>query len=85
MDGFAIVMFGGVGAVTLILWLLGRSSPGSGTDSVGLQSAREIEERRTTLEIEDDEQVREALAALRERRAKRTGQMEPRPNTENED
>ena len=71
MDGFAIVMFGGVGVVALALWLIGKSSPGNGSENVGLRSAREIEERRTELEIEDDVQVREALEALRARRAAR--------------
>lgn len=71
MDGFALVMVGGVGAILLILWLIGRSSPGNGTETVGLRTAREIEERRTALEIEDDQQVREALATLRARRAER--------------
>jgi len=71
VDGFAIVMFGGVGVVALALWLIGKSSPGNGTENVGLRSAREIEELRTELEIEDDAQVREALQALRARRAAR--------------
>ena len=69
-------MVGGVGAVLLVLWLIGLKSPGSGAENVGLQSAREIEERRTTLEIEDDEQVREALAALRARRERREAATE---------
>lgn len=63
-------MLGGVGAVVLILWLIGRHAPGSGADRLGLD-AREIEERRTALEIEDEMQVREALAELRARRAAR--------------
>lgn len=64
-------MLGGVGALLGVLWVIGRNSPGTGTDNVGLESGREIEERRTALELEDDEQVRAALAALRERRAVR--------------
>ncbi len=71
MDGFALLMVGGVGAIGLLLWLVGRASPGNGTETVGLRTAREIEERRTALELEDDAQVREALAQLRARRAER--------------
>lgn len=76
VDGFALVMVGGVGAILLVLWLIGRATPGDGTETVGLRSAREIEERRTSLEIEDDEQVREALADLRARRAAREAEEE---------
>lgn len=76
MDGFALVMVGGVGAILLVLWLIGKSTPGTGTETVGLRSAREIEESRTSLEIEDDEQVREALANLRARRAAREADEE---------
>jgi len=76
VDGFALVMVGGVGAILLVLWLIGRATPGDGTETVGLRSAREIEERRTSLEIEDDEQVREALANLRARRAAREAEEE---------
>ncbi len=71
MDGFALLMVGGVGAILLVLWLIGRATPGNGTESAGLRSAREIEETRTALEIEDDAQVHEALANLRARRAAR--------------
>ena len=55
--------------VVALLWLVGRSQP-QGSEKLGLD-ARAIEERRTMLEIEDEEQVREALAALRARRSAR--------------
>lgn len=70
-------MLGGIGSIIGVLWLIGRSSPGTGAERLGLDSARQIEERRTALEIEDDEQVREALAALRERRAVREADSGP--------
>ena len=70
MDGFTLLMFGGVGVIVLILWILGKAAPGNGSEQLGL-SSREIEERRTMLEIEDEEQVRQALTALRARRAAR--------------
>jgi hypothetical protein len=70
MDGFALVMFGVVGAVVIVLWFLGKSDSVHNSQRLSLD-AREIEERRTMLEIEDEEQVREALASLRARRAER--------------
>lgn len=70
MDGFTLLMLGGVGALVGILWIIGRTAPGTGAENLGLD-AREIEERRTALEIEDEIQVREALAELRARRAER--------------
>lgn len=70
MDGFTLVMLGGVGAVVLVLWLVGKSATADHSQRLGMD-ARQIEERRTMLEIEDEQQVREALAALRARRAER--------------
>lgn len=70
MDGFTLVMLGGVGAIVLVLWVIGTRAPGSGAENLGLD-AREIEERRVSLEIEDEIQVREALAELRAKRAAR--------------
>jgi hypothetical protein len=70
-------MFGAVGTVVGLLWLVGRSNP-SGSENLGLDS-RQIEERRTMLEIEDEEQVREALANLRSRRAAREAQSNSTP------
>ena len=78
MDGFTLVMLGGVGAVVLILWLIGKSDSVTNSQRLGLD-AREIEERRTMLEIEDEEQVREALAELRARRAAREASARQAP------
>ncbi len=72
MDGFTLVLIGGIAAVVGLLWLVGRSDAIEGSDRLGLD-ARKIEERRTALEMEDDEQVHAALAQLRERRAMREG------------
>lgn len=76
MDGFALVMMGVVGAIGAILWFLGKSDSVHNSQRLSLD-AREIEERRTMLEIEDEEQVREALAALRARRAARESSGQP--------
>ena len=70
VDGFAVGMLVAVGAVLLVLWLIGTRTPGTGSERLGLD-AREIEERRISLELEDEMQVREALAELRARRAER--------------
>ena len=76
MDGFALVMMGAVGAIVIVLWFLGRSDSVHNSQRLTLD-AREIEERRTMLEIEDEEQVREALATLRARRAAREASEQP--------
>lgn len=68
MDPFAIVILGGLVAVGLWMWLIGRQNPGSGMDALGLRSAREITETREALEAEDLEQMLEAHNARRRRR-----------------
>jgi hypothetical protein len=68
VDPFAIVLFGGLAALILAVWLLGKYYPGSGLEQVGLKSAREISESREALEAEDLEQM---LAAHNERRRAR--------------
>lgn len=68
MDAFAIVLLGAVAALILWVWLLGRYSPGSGLEQLGLRSAREITEDREALEAEDLSQM---LAAHNERRRRR--------------
>ena len=80
MDGFTLLIFGGVGAILLVLWIVGKAAPGNGSEQLGL-NAREIEERRIMLELEDDEQVREALESIRSRRAARES-GEPLPETD---
>ena len=68
MDAFAIVLLGGLAALILWVWLLGRYFPGSGMEQLGLRSAREITEDREALEAEDLNQM---LAAHNERRRRR--------------
>ena len=63
MDPFTLVVVGGLAAVVLIFWLLGTYYPGSGLEQLGLQSARELAERREELEAEDLCQMLRALGA----------------------
>jgi hypothetical protein len=68
VDSFAVVVLGGIAALVLVVWLLGRYYPGSGLEELGLRSAREITETREALEAEDLEQM---LAAHNARRRAR--------------
>jgi len=68
VDSFTLVVVGGLGALVLVFWLLGRYYPGSGLEQLGLQSARELTERREELEAEDLDQM---LRAHNERRRSR--------------
>lgn len=68
MDPFALVLLGGLAALILWVWLLGRYYPGSGLEQLGLKSAREISETRESLEAEDLDQM---LAAHNARRRAR--------------
>ena len=68
VDPFTLVVVGGLGALVLVFWLLGRYYPGSGLEQLGLSSARELAERREALEAEDLDQM---LAAHNERRRAR--------------
>jgi len=61
-------VIGGLVAVGIVFWLLGRYYPGSGLEQVGLRSARELAERREELDAEDLDQM---LAAHNERRRAR--------------
>ena len=72
VDPFAVVILGGIAAVILSVWLLGKFYPGSGMEQLGLRSAREISETREQLEAEDLDQM---LAAHNARRRAR-GQSE---------
>ena len=56
MDGFAVVVVVGLGALALIFWLLGAYYPGSGLEQLDLQPARELAERREELDAEDLDQ-----------------------------
>lgn len=72
MDPFTLVVVGGLAALVLVFWLLGRYYPGSGLEQVGLRSARELAERREALEAEDLDQM---LAAHNQRKRAR-GEVE---------
>jgi hypothetical protein len=68
VDPFALVLLGGLAALILWIWLLGKYNPGSGLEQLGLRSAREITETREALDAEDLEQM---LAAHNARRRAR--------------
>jgi hypothetical protein len=68
VDAFAIVLLGGIAALVLWVWLLGKYFPGTGVEQLGLRSARQITEDREALEAEDLSQM---LAAHNERRRRR--------------
>jgi hypothetical protein len=68
VDSFTLVVFGGLAVLVLVLWLIGRYYPGSGLEQLGLQSARQLTEKREALEAEDLDQM---LRAHNERRRAR--------------
>jgi hypothetical protein len=68
VDPFTLVVVAGLVALVLVFWLLGRYYPGSGLEQLGLQSARELAERREALEAEDLDQM---LRAHNERKRSR--------------
>ncbi len=67
MDGFALVMFGGIGAIVLVLYLIGRFYPGSGADVLDW-NPRDLHERKLAAEAEDLDQMLEARNARRRAR-----------------
>jgi len=68
VDSFTVVVVGGLAAILLVFWIIGRYYPGSGIEQLGLRSARELQERREALDAEDLDQM---LAAHNERRRAR--------------
>ena len=68
MDPFTLVVVGGLAAIVLVLWLLGRYYPGTGLEQLGLSSARELAERREALEAEDLDQMLSAHNARKRAR-----------------
>jgi hypothetical protein len=68
VDPFTLVVVGGLAAVVLVLWLLGRYYPGSGLEQLGLSSARELAEHREALEAEDLDQMLSAHNARKRAR-----------------
>jgi hypothetical protein len=71
VDAFAVVLAGGLAALILWIWLLGKYYPGSGLEQVGLKSAPEITETRESLEAEDLQQMLAAHNARRKARGER--------------
>jgi hypothetical protein len=81
VDPFALIWFGGVAAIVLALWLVGRHYPGSGLDVIGMKSARQIVEQREALEAEDLDQMLAAHNVRRRARGERevtAGELELR-------
>ena len=68
VDPFSLVVVGGLAALLVVFWLLGRYYPGSGLEQLGLRSARELTERREELEAEDLDQLLRAHNARRRAR-----------------
>lgn len=68
VDPFAIVLFAGLAALVLWVWLLGRANHGGGMEQFGLRSARRITEDREALDAEDLAQMLEAHNARRRHR-----------------
>jgi hypothetical protein len=62
------VVFGGLAALFLVFWLLGRYYPGSGLEQLGLKSARELVEHREQLDAEDLDQLLSARNARKRAR-----------------
>jgi hypothetical protein len=71
MDPFALVLLGGLAALILWIWLLGKHYPGSGLEQLGLRSAREITETREALDAEDLQQMLAAHNARRRARGEK--------------
>jgi hypothetical protein len=71
VDPFAIVLLGGLVALILWVWLLGKYYPGSGLEQLGLRSAREITETREALDAEDLDQMLAAHNARRRARGEK--------------
>lgn len=67
MDGFAFVIFGGLGALVVAVYLLGRYHPRSGADVLDWKPTRSYE-TQVELELDDLEQMIEAQNARRRRR-----------------
>ena len=63
-----MVIFCGLAAILVAVWLIGRFAPGSGLEQLGMKTAREISETRERLEADDLQQM---LAAHNARRRAR--------------
>jgi len=71
VDPFAIVIIGGIVAMILWVLLVGKLSPGSGMEQLGLRSGREVMETREALEAEDLDQMLQAANARRRARGEK--------------
>ena len=71
MDGFALVIFGGLAALVLVFLALGKWYPGSGAEQLDWKPTRSVE---TEIELEMDD-IDQMLEAQNERRRRR-GQAE---------
>jgi hypothetical protein len=67
VDPFAVIILGGVAALVLALFLLGRYFPGSGTEQLDWRPSRSYDQK-VLAEIEDLDQMLEATNARRRRR-----------------
>jgi hypothetical protein len=65
------VVFGGLLALVLWVWLLGAHAPGAGHEQLGLRAPRRIVADREALEAEDLAQMLEAHDGRRRRRGER--------------
>ena len=67
MDGFALVIFGGLAALFLVFVALGKWYPGSGAEQLDWKPTRSVE---TEIELEMDD-IDQMLEAQNERRRRR--------------
>jgi hypothetical protein len=67
VDPFAVIILGGVAALVLALFLLGRYFPGSGAEQLDWRPSRSYDQK-VLAEIEDLDQMLEATNARRRRR-----------------
>ncbi len=67
MDGFALVIFGGLAALVLFFLALGKWYPGSGAEQLDWKPTRSVE-TEVELELDDIDQMLEAQNERRRRR-----------------
>ena len=67
MDGFALVIFGGLAVLVLVFLALGKWYPGSGAEQLDWKPTRSVE---TEIELEMDD-IDQMLEAQNERRRRR--------------
>ncbi len=67
MDGFALVIFGGLAALFVVFLALGKWYPGSGAEQLDWKPTRSVE-TEVELELDDIDQMLEAQNERRRRR-----------------